>query len=738
MAEKVRLFEAEIKLDDAIAETQKLKAEVDALREKTANLKKEEGETSKAYIEANAKLKAKTNELRQNERITQQVIIANKANEGSIEQLKAQLALTTAQWNRLSKEERENTEAGKALSKQKLDLTNKLKGEEKATGDTRRNVGNYSEAINEATGALTGMIPAAGQASSAAKMLGAAFKVMLGPVGLIIAAVYAVYKALEAFFTSSEEGQNVLNKLKAVFNAVFGNIMDILSGFGKTIVEVFENPKQAIADLWEAIKTNLINRVKGLIDMFGALGKVLKGVFTLDWDTIKEGAAEVGESFVQTLTGVDNLAQKVANGFKAIGDEMARDIALAKQLADRQAALDVIMRNQLVEEAKLRARIEELKLKAADKDNLSNIQRIAALDEAIELENRILKANEAIATEKLRIKQQQNSLSNSTKEDLQEEAELQAALFNVQRENFAKRKELETQRLEAVRAARAEEEAIEKEFLAMLDEDIKASTDEISKFITDSAAAVAQKQKELDAERAKALDEAIQNEYDKRLLNYETQQALAEENLFTQLDFERQALELKRQQEIEFAEKIGADVSAINEKYDRAEIELERAKQQAKLELAADFFGNIATIFGEQTSIGKAAAIAETTINTYRAATGAYASMAKISPVLGIAAAGAAVAAGLANVKKITAVKSGLPGEKNIGGSGVSAASAPQSVSASIGQGIVARSNEANATNQLNALNSNLANQSAQPVLVVDSVTAAQRTQSNTDVINSI
>ena len=96
------------------------------------------------------------------------------------------------------------------------------------------------------------------------------------------------------------------------------------------------------------------------------------------------------------------------------------------------------------------------------------------------------------------------------------------------------------------------------------------------------------------------------------------------------------------------------------------------------------------------------------------------------------------MAAGLANVKKIVAVKSGLPGEKNIGGSGISSASAPQPVSASIGQGIVARANEANATNQLNALNSNLANQSAQPVLVVDSVTAAQRTQSNTDVINSI
>jgi TP901 family phage tail tape measure protein len=60
--------------------------------------------------------------------------------------------------------------------------------------------------------------------------------------------------------------------------------------------------------------------------------------------------------------------------------------------------------------------------------------------------------------------------------------------------------------------------------------------------------------------------------------------------------------------------------------------------------------------------VGKAAAVAETIFNTYRAAQGAYAALAGIpfvGPALGIAAAAAAVAAGLARVQQIRATKFG-------------------------------------------------------------------------------
>ena len=112
---------------------------------------------------------------------------------------------------------------------------------------------------------------------------------------------------------------------------------------------------------------------------------------------------------------------------------------------------------------------------------------------------------------------------------------------------------------------------------------------------------------------------------------------------------------------------------------------------------AAGFAANLKTIAGEGTAIGKAAAVAETTINTYKAATGAYASLASIpyvGPALGAAAAAAAVVAGLANVKKILAVQNPNGGDKATGNSAGSAVSVPRaSYNPEIGKGLVSRDN---------------------------------------------
>lgn len=90
--------------------------------------------------------------------------------------------------------------------------------------------------------------------------------------------------------------------------------------------------------------------------------------------------------------------------------------------------------------------------------------------------------------------------------------------------------------------------------------------------------------------------------------------------------------------------------------------QLELKTQKVRLDQAADFFGNIASIgstFGKKGfEIAKAAAIAQATIKTYEAATAAYASLAGIpyiGPELGIAAAAAAVVAGAANIAQIKA-----------------------------------------------------------------------------------
>jgi hypothetical protein len=82
--------------------------------------------------------------------------------------------------------------------------------------------------------------------------------------------------------------------------------------------------------------------------------------------------------------------------------------------------------------------------------------------------------------------------------------------------------------------------------------------------------------------------------------------------------------------------------------------------------IMSDFFGQIAQLQHSHNSkaaaVGKAAAIAQAIINTYQAATEAYKAMAGIpyvGPALGVAAAAAAIAAGMANVAQIRAQQTG-------------------------------------------------------------------------------
>ena len=76
------------------------------------------------------------------------------------------------------------------------------------------------------------------------------------------------------------------------------------------------------------------------------------------------------------------------------------------------------------------------------------------------------------------------------------------------------------------------------------------------------------------------------------------------------------------------------------------------------MDIASSMFGSLSSILGEESKAGKAFAVAQATIDTYKAANAAYASLAGIpvvGPGLGYAAA-AAVLAGVANVKKILEV----------------------------------------------------------------------------------
>ena len=141
-------------------------------------------------------------------------------------------------------------------------------------------------------------------------------------------------------------------------------------------------------------------------------------------------------------------------------------------------------------------------------------------------------------------------------------------------------------------------------------------------------------------------------------------------------------LEIQRQADIEKITQAGAtadEIARINQRYDNKSKKLEQENSDFKealneqdvdnaLAAGSQVLGGIISIVGEGSAVGKAAALAQTAIDTYGSATAAYKSVVGIpvvGPALAPVAAGVAVAAGLMSMKKIVSVKT--PGNKSAG-----------------------------------------------------------------------
>jgi len=173
-------------------------------------------------------------------------------------------------------------------------------------------------------------------------------------------------------------------------------------------------------------------------------------------------------------------------------------------------------------------------------------------------------------------------------------------------------------------------------------------------------------------------------------------EALAESDLARQKQKEEQAAADDKMR-ADGLEKLKENAKAqlkINEEEAAAAKLLQEQKVQA-VQSTLSTIGNLAELFAGKSrkqqetafKIQKAANIANATIDTYKAATGAYSSLASIpvvGPALGIAAAGAALTAGLLNVKKIASTKFDAGGATGGGGgsstSGTGGGAEPQNV----------------------------------------------------------
>ena len=517
-----------------------------------------EMELSKQHVtEYSTKIRALRKEIQNN-------IKVEKQHDGSLRQLRAALSNLTAEYDNLSKAERDSAK-GKELQDKINAVTKELKGAEEATGRFNRNVGNYENAIKSVFG--NNQLVAGIQAVRNGVIgVSKAFDLLKShPVIAVISVITALFLKLANSAKNNEEQYVKLQQVLAPLKMAMDGITRVV----ESIVDVFLSAAQAVTGL-----------VGAFLDFIG-----------------------VGDSINQNSKDYIELEKQKLD------------------LANKE-------RSDLVENAKLSMEASDLRAKSAQKDKYSAEERIQFLNEAIDKEKAMADNELEQAKQRLEIAKKEAERTKNSKEANDELAQAEANLYNVQKEYNTKTRELYSQRSEAqtklnqeeeqrlqlvqersdkelaaMRALRDSENALIKDSFEKQKADINASYDdqiadlkkrmETEENLTTEAksamsATIANLEKQRDTELAEVNEESIREKLEQEAAYIEQRLQLATEG--TIQEYSLKAEQLKKEKEIELSNtKLTAEQKQLIEeryqkKLDEITSEHERKKQEKAME----------------------------------------------------------------------------------------------------------------------------------------------------------
>ena len=311
------------------------RTEIDRLKEANKQLADQGQKNSVEFVRNETDIRDLTNTVRENTRVLDANAKISRSTSGSIAELRESVKTLQAQYVNLSKAERENEAVGGALQKQIKAQNDELKSLEQGIGITSRNVGNYTESILSAADG-TGLFTKAQQAMAAAqKAIKTAtdlsttstksFGSALAATG--IGAIIVVLGSLISFLTRTQRGMDLVAQATSAVSTFVGVVVDAFSALGEQII-------------------------KSVIPTFTSLGDILKGLFTLDFDLVKQGFNGVAEA-VSNIEPI-NILDLGKNAVQASKDSLE----LTKQMQELTRA-----EKQLdLERANSRKTINQLRL----------------------------------------------------------------------------------------------------------------------------------------------------------------------------------------------------------------------------------------------------------------------------------------------------------------------------------------------------------------------------------------
>lgn len=576
--------------------------------------------------------------------------------EGSVDALRAQLAKNTKELNAMSAAARNNTDEGKALVTATKEISDKLKEMERAVGDNRRNVGNYAESIQEAmssTQGLSGATAAMATSLSGGVNIIKAFNATLkaNPILAIVSAILVLISTVEKLMKRNSEMAADLKAAFTPFEIIFSRILDGITNMLSGVAKAFE---------WVSAKVvNLLSSI-GLIPE-----ETTKAASAVKALTKQELA--IYEAETNNLVTLSAMRRELEAQRTIVGDQLK---TAEEQNAAAQKAIAISKQMEKAEIGVLQQKYNQIKAQnelsyTSKEDRRAEMQALADLQarQADYISQRKELENQASGIVKAQM------AANAAAFKANEEKKKAAAIKAAQDAETAKR-ELQEQTIRQFEEARTklelslQEKEITNGSTALKLENEKAYVEESLKLERYRLEQGLISQQEF-ANREQAfqlgvlqLEQQMREEQDRaekerKALDEANLRELKMANITNEYDLRQATLDAQYAQEIAAAEKIGADTALIQSKYEKAKEDNTRARVNAELTMTAGLAGQMSTLLGEESAIGKAFGVVQATINTYLGATKALAQ----GGILGIAQAAVVIAFGMKQVATIAKQK---------------------------------------------------------------------------------
>lgn len=380
--------------------------------------------------------------------VQHQTMQANNTLTGSIRELGTALAQNRRIYEDFTQAQRESAE-GKQLLETIHAQDEAYRELQRSIGVTQVDVGNYRQAILDALGdnqafgtSMNGVVnsfnnlrvnvialstpfvnfvqtgrlaPAALNATAAATgNVSTGMKILRGAIiATGIGALVVVLGSLIAYFTSTQEGINKVNKVLTPLKVVFQTLIGVVQNFGKYLLEAITHPKQMLIDLLDFLKGQFMNRLNGMIDIFKGIGKIITG-------DIKEGIKQVGEAAAQTVTGVENVVGKVKDAGKAMSDTIDEAVKRGQRIEEINQKLSSSEADFIQQTAELKQLFKEQNMIAEDTTK-TFAEREEAAKKSIEIQKQINKLAEdrnGLEQELLNLKFASNDTSDADRAEL--------------------------------------------------------------------------------------------------------------------------------------------------------------------------------------------------------------------------------------------------------------------------------------------------------------------------------